>query len=213
MSVEALQNIFQRMEDRVRTMIQRGSSDKALGMCLTRAWNENFKRDISEPAVRGMIMHYRTVYALPKSGKKMTRKMKRSQSGGMAPLEWTLGQGISAPIYGRFSMDYTTSPQVLDSLNRGFESPAGRVCNSLGGHDAPGQGQGGGGFFDAMFMPHAPASVPRNALEGVVSHGMIANPASSPVTYSVQPHVPTLKAYEPTSLSQLSTLPSVYKGY
>jgi len=235
MSVDALQNIFQRIEGRVATLIERNASDTDIGHCLARAWNDNFHTDLSEPAVKGMVMHYRAVLALPAASgdnkdkskgrhTKRNAKVRRLQSrkaqrGGMAPLGWTLGQGITAPVYGRFPTDYSNDATVLGSMNRYYESSIGRSCNSVAGHDAPGQGQGkgqgqyGGGFLDSLFMPHAPASVPRNSIENIISHGQIANPPVSPVSYHAHITTPTLRPYDPAGLTELTKLPSVYKGY
>jgi hypothetical protein len=221
MSVDALQAIFQRIEDRVRLMIERGSTDTAVGSCLSRAWNENFHRELSAPALRGMVMHYRAVLSLPagkagESGRYRTKKTRRNrkQKGGMAPLEYTMGPGSNLPVFGRFPVDYTVTPSVVNSMNRFFESSAGRSCNSVGGHDAP--GQAGGGIMDGLSMPVMPMSVPRNPLEGVVSTlqgAPIVNPPASPIVSHVHLTVPEPKPFDPSGLSELSTATSVYKGY
>jgi hypothetical protein len=157
------------------------------------------------------VSHYRGVH-----GRGKTRKAGRGQRGGMASLDYTMGQGTTAPVYGRFPVEIS-SPQPLAALDmtRFFESPVGRSCDATGGFPAPAQrggrrsdrSQHGGGFLDALYTPHMPASVPRNVAEMAVSTvqgAPISNPPPSPVAahvqlYQPQPHVYDAKAIQPIS--------------
>ena len=227
-TVEGLHNTFEKIDGRVRCMIERGKPDTALACCIRKAWQEYFHRDLSNPAVEGMIRHYRSVYA-PK-GKRATRRVTRAghftqQRGGMAPLDYTMGQGITGAVYGRFPVEMGATPSVVNSLDRFFESPIGRSCDSTGGYPAPPQkggrrstrrAQKGGGFFDTLFQPHAPASVPRNVVEmgvSAIQGATIRNPVASPVAY--QPALRTVDTppFNPVGISPMSTLAPVYKGY
>lgn len=223
MTVEGLHNTFEKIDSRVRCMIERGKPDSALTCCIRKAWREFFQRDLSSPAVEGMIRHYRSVYQ-PK-GRRGTRKVQR---GGMAPLDYTMGQGITGAVYGRFPVEMGATPSVVGSLDRFFESPIGRSCDSTGGFAAlPQTGGGrrtrsknrnqrGGGFFDALFQPHAPASVPRNVIETGLSSiqgAPIRNPAASPIAYEAATRSQPLQAFNPVGISSMSTLAPVYQGY
>jgi hypothetical protein len=202
-SVEGLHAAFEQMDNRVQGLIAQGKTDSDLAKCVQRAWADTFHHDLSAPAVRGMVSHYRGMH-----GRGKTRKAGRRglQKGGMAPLDYMMGQGTTAPVYGRFPVEIS-APQPLATLDmtRFFESPIGRSCDSTGGFPVP--TQKGGGFFDALLMPHMPASVPRNVAEmsvSAVQGAPISNPPSSPVAARValmepQPHVYDAKALQPIS--------------
>jgi hypothetical protein len=219
-TVEGLHSTFEKIDSRVRCMIERGKPDSALSCCVRKAWREFFKQDLSDPAVQGMIRHYRSVYS-PK-GKKATRK---AQRGGMAPMDYTMGQGITGAVYGRFPVEMGATPSVVASLDRFFESPIGRSCDSTGGFDAPSQKGGrrgtrrrqhGGGVFDTFFQPRAPASVPHNVLETGFSRlqgAPISNPQASPIAYSADLRQPAPQPFNPSGISAMSTLAPVYQGY
>lgn len=224
MSVEGLKSAFEKIDVRMRSLVEKGVGDSKLGSCVRNAWSEFFQRELGSPAVQGMIRHYKAMYS-PK-GLRISRK---SQRGGMAPLDYTMGPGTTDAVYGRFPVEMGATPSVVQSLDRFFESPIGRSCDSTGGYNAPSQaggrrrsrrggkrGQRGGGFFDALMMPHAPPSVPRNVIESSLSSIQgrpIVNPAASPVTYT--PSITTVepKAFDPVGISTMSSLAPVYQGY
>ena len=229
MSVEGLKSAFEKIDMRVRSLVEKGVGDSKLASCISNAWSEFFQRELSNPAIQGMVRHYKAMYS-PKGAKHATRKA-HAQVGGMAPLDYTMGQGITNTVYGRFPMELGATPSVVQSLDRFFESPIGRSCDSTGGYNAPSQAGGrrrrnrrthkvkrqhGGGFFDALMMPHAPPSVPRNVVESglsAVQGRPIMNPAASPVTYT--PSITTVepKAFDPVGISTMSSLAPVYQGY
>jgi len=199
------------IDAKVKALIAKGATDSALACCIQKAWTEQFHTDISMPAVKGMIMHYRAVH--PVHGRK-TRK----QKGGMAPLDYVMGQGTTDFVYGRFPLEIDTSRQVISALDnqRFFESNGSRACNTTGGHAAPGQGQAGGGLFDSLGMGHAPHSIPRNFIEtgvSAVQGAPIMNPEPSPVSASAHLASFTPRAYDAASISSVSNLKAVYPGY
>ena len=204
-TVEGLHASFEKIDGRVRELIKKGKTDSDLACCIRKAWTEQFHMELSVPAVKGMIKHYRAVH--PNSRK--TRK----QRGGMAPLDWTMGQGAHA--YGRFPVEIGTTPLAVKALDLGrfYENRGSRAWDTTGGHPAP--GQLGGGLFDALTMPHMPASVPRNFLETSVSTlqgARIADPASNPVASSVQLASTAPKAYDAGAISSISSLTPIYKA-
>lgn len=233
-TVEGLHSTFEKIDARVRTMIERGKSDPGLASCIRKAWQEFFQQDLSNPAIQGMIRHYRSVYS-PK-GKRGTRKASRAtrdehfthQKGGMAPLDFTMGQGITGAVYGRFPVEMGATPSVVGSLDRFFESPIGRSCDSTGGYPAPPQTGGrrntrrmtrdqqGGGLFDALLQPHAPASVPRNVLEtglSTIQGAPIRNPPATPIAYSASLRDVGTQPFTPSAISSMSSLAPIYQGY
>ena len=206
-------------------MIAKGKTDTDLANCIQKAWSEQFHMELSMPAVKGLLLHYRAVHSPASSGSK---RKTRKQRGGMAPIGWTMGQGTTDNVYGRFPVEIGTTPQVLKALDLGrfYESTGGRSCNATGGHAAPGQQMGGlrrsrrnqhgAGLFDAFTMGHAPASVPRNAVESTVSTvqgSPIMNPQASPVAGSVQLATFNPKPYDTGAISSISSLQSLYKPY
>jgi hypothetical protein len=218
-TVEGLHSTFEKIDNRVRCMIERGKTDTVISCCLRKAWQEFFQQDLSNPAVEGMIRHYRSVYS-PK-GRRGTRK---SQKGGMAPLDYTMGQGITGAVYGRFPVEIGATPSVVGSLDHFFESPVGRSCDSTGGYPAPPQAGGkrrsrkqrGGAVFDTFFQGHAPASVPRNIIETGVSTlqgAPISNPSASPIAYTASLRDVGLQPFNPSSIGSMSSLAPVYQGY
>ncbi len=209
-TVESLQASFESIDKKIRTLIARGKTDASLLEQLKRAWNEQFHMSPSPAALRGLLQHYRAT-----SSKRVTRKAEK-QRGGMAPLDYTMGQGSTDMVYGRFPVEIGTSSQVVRALDmdRFFENPISRGCNSTGGFDAP--KQTGGGVFDAAMMGHMPASVPRNVLETTVSATQghtIANPSPSPVAAHVATVTPSVQPFDTTQISQFTSLAPVFKGF
>jgi hypothetical protein len=201
-------------------MIAKGQTDSELTCCIRKAWSEQFHMGLSMPAIKGMIMHYRAIHKEASGQKRKTRKS-RGQKGGMAPMDWIMGQGITDKVYGEFPVEMGTSALVSKGLDLGrfYESDGGRVCDSTGGHPAPGQpgSYRGGGVLDAIGMGHAPASVPRNVLEiGTGAIQGVANaggPSSSPVTYEPSTVGYSPKAFDAGALSSIASLAPIYKGY
>jgi hypothetical protein len=240
-TVEGLHSAFEKIDDRVRSLIDKGRTESELGRCVEHAWQEFFHRGLSSPAVQGMVRHYQAVYRPTGS----TRTTRKTQKGGMAPLDYTMGPASSAlgwqgpgttdTVYGRFPVEMGATPSVVKSLDRFYESPIGRHCDSTGGYPAPPQAGGkrsghsrktrskrkekaqhGGGIFDAIFMPHAPTSVPRNVIESglsAVQGRPIMNPAASPVTYTPSLTTVDPKPFNPTAISEMTSLAPVYQGY
>lgn len=215
-TVEGLHASFDKIDKKVEVLIGKGATDSAIACCIRKAWSEQFHQGLSGPAVKGMISHYRAVHKSSSSGSRKTRK----QRGGMAPIDWIQGAGITDKVFGNFPVEMGTSPLVSKGLDLGrfFESDGGRVCNTTGGHAPPGLSQkgGGGGILNSMGMGHFFASVPRNIGEGVVSTvqgSPILNPVASPVTYA-----PTTASYFPVpfdagALSKIATMAPVYNNY
>jgi len=220
MTVEGLQSIFEKIDARVRGMIDQGKNDKQLGQCVRKAWEDFFHRSLTNPVVQGMLKHFRTLYPTVKS---------KIQRGGMAPLSYNTAPGSTDMVYGRFPVEYGATPSVVNDLDRFFESPVGRSCDATGGFSAPSQAGGkrrysrrntkkqtGGGFFDSLLMPHAPHSVPRNVMEGSLSSlqgAPILNPPASPITHEARLNVFEPKPFDPQGISQMQTLSQVYAGY
>lgn len=224
-TVEGLHASFGRIDGKVKNLIAKGATDSELARCIQKAWSEQFHMELSMPAVKGLILHYRAVHLA--GAKRKTRK----QRGGMAPIDWTMGQGTTDFTYGRFPVEIGTTPQVLKALDLGrfYESTGGRSCDATGGHAAPGQQMGGlrlrrsrnrkqhgAGILDAIGMGHAPASVPRNIMETTVSTVQghpIMNPPPSPVAATTNMAVYEPKPYDASSISSISSLQSLYKPY
>lgn len=208
-TVEGLHASFHRLDEKVRAMITKGCTDRQLTSCIRKEWSGLFHTDLSTPAVRGLVMHYRAIHR----GKKKTRK----QRGGMAPMNWVQGQGTTDPVYGRFPMEIGTTPQAIRGLDLGrfFESTGGRTCNTTGGHPAPGQGQNGGSFAAALAQGHFPATVPRNTLETIGSSlqgAPITNPPSDPVSATTHLSTYTPQPYDARALMQIDTMAPVYRS-
>jgi len=206
-TVEGLHASFEKIDNRVRDLIKKGKTDTDLACCIRKAWSEQFHMGLSVPAVKGMIKHYRAVHS--------TGRKTRKQRGGMAPVDWIMGQGVTDHVYGRFPVEIGTTPLAVKALDldRFYENRGGRACDTTGGHPAP--GQLGGGLLDALTMPHMPASVPRNFLEtglSAVQGAPIPNPTSSPVAASVNLSSVTPKAYDAGAISSISSLAPIYKA-
>lgn len=204
MSVQGLHASFERIDKKVRAQINKGATDSALATCIRHAWDEQFHVPLSAPALKGMISHYRRLF-----GNKV-RKTRKAQRGGMAPMNWDMGQGVTAAVYGRFPVEMGTYDGAVKSLDRFYESPIARSCDSTGGKPAPGI-QNGGGLFDAFAMGHPPASVPRNMIESSISavQGQpILNPPREPAISALQmdsytPHPFPVPAHTITTLAPI----------
>ena len=151
MSVEGLHASFEKIDGKIRALVQKGASTTELAACIRRSWAHHFQRPLSEAAVQGLVTHYRAIYPGPKK----TRKNKRGgqtggQTGGMAPLDYQVGQGLTTDPYGIFPSEMgRVAVSALDN-ERFFESPVGRHCNTTGGYAAPGQAGGFDGQADGQ---------------------------------------------------------------
>jgi hypothetical protein len=217
-TVESLHSSFKQIDVAAKKAIERGDSEREVIQCIRREWSAQFQSQMSAAAAEGLAKHYMTVY---KPSKRTTRKQK--QRGGMAPLDWTMGQGTTQAVYGSFPVEMGTSPQVVRALDndRFSESPIGRSCNNTGIWDGPAQNGGrrrqhGGSIWDSLTTVHAPPSVPRNILESTVSTiqgAPIVNPPASPVVAVVPLAAPTPVPYDPSGIADVSRVAHVYHGY
>ena len=221
MSVEGLHASFEKIDGKIRTLVQKGASNTELAACIRRSWAHHFQHPVSEAAVQGLVTHYRAIYP---SAKKTRKNKGRGQTGGMAPLDYQVGQGLTTDPYGIFPSEMgRVAVSALDN-QRFFESPVGRHCNTTGGSAAPGQAGGrrsrknqrGGSMWDALVNGHAMGSVPRNVLETGVSVAQgapIMNPNPDPVHHTWSAATTPLTPYDTTQIHQYSTLAPVYTGY
>jgi hypothetical protein len=219
MSVEGLHASFEKIDTKMRSLIEKGATNTELSACIRRSWNHHFQHPISESAVKGLLTHYRAIYSSAGSGsgsKRVTRRNRR-QKGGMAPLDYQLGQGTSAVPYGIFPSEMGRVAITALDNERFFESPVGRHCNTTGGEAAPGFGaQKGGGLLDSVLNGHAMGSVPRNILETGVSVAQgapIMNPNPDPVHHTWSAAQTPFTPYDTTQVGQYSALAPVYTGY
>jgi hypothetical protein len=214
MSVEALQGSFSAIDAKVTRAIEKRSSDAELVGVIQTAWHAQFRRPLSLAATRGLIEHYRAVHTEGGASKRRTRKAGRRQRGGMAPLAWTMGQGATVPVYGSFPVELGMSAQAVRALDVGrfFESPISRACDSTGGAPAP--SQKGGSLFDAFLMGHAPSSVPSNIVETTVrtAQGVAPTGPYDPVRASIPTAVTSMKPFDTTQMSPVTSLAPVWTG-
>ena len=201
-TVESLHTSFQKIAADVRALILKGGSDSDIEALINKSWSDEFHVDISAPAVKGLIKHYRKV--TPTKHTRKNKKGRSEQKGGMAPLAWTLGQGITAQTYGRFPTELGTSTMASYGLGntRSYDSSVGRSCD-----------QAGGGFFDGVAAGAAPHSVPSNplqiglaALAGVYPRGADASPVSATTQMAVAP----IRAYDASTISNISSMAPIY---
>lgn len=186
-------------------MIGKGATDSEVAACIQKSWLELFHIPVSGTAVKALVMHYRAVHG--SSSKRVTRKRKgkgKGQHGGMAPLDYMMGQGITSQSFGRFPVEMGTTPNVLNGLDLGrfYESNTGRSCDTTGGHpainqrggrdqrsgrDQRGRKQRGGAslwqmltepsnIMSSVYNGHAPSSVPVNTMQSVANAVMGGQP-------------------------------------
>jgi hypothetical protein len=230
MTVEGLHASFEKMDTKVRRMVEKGCTDSSLADCIHRLWSQQFHSDLSHSAIKDLIKHYRSLY----TSVKKTRK----QRGGSAPIDWVQGQGSTAQVYGRFPVHEGSSSQFVSSLDhtRTYESSIGKECDptvsfprQLGGtRRSKKQKQRGGGIFDnlvnfasgggignAVRMGHAPESVPQNTLAYGVSAAQGAprgGPPSHPVDPAWRMSSFAPRTYAVDNMSQINISP-VYTKY
>jgi len=207
-TVEGLHASFEKIDSKVRTMIETNKSDTDLACCIRKAWSEQFHTGISNPAITGMIIHYRAVYGgrgnqTRNQSRKHTRKHgKKHQSGGMAPLGYETAPGTTASTYGQFHPSIATSVDAM----KGLEIDRLSTCNS-----AAEQRQVGGDLSTALGYGHLPFSVPSTAVGGVL--GALAGSTtpfagapynSSPVAPSVQTQMPPHPPFNPAGFASIT---------
>lgn len=207
MSVEGLHASFDRIDKKTRAQIAKGATDSALAACIRHAWSEQFHTPLTGAALKGMVGHYRRMF-----GTKV-RKTRKAQRGGMAPIDWIgTGQGVSAAVYGRFPVEMGTYDGAVKSLDRFYESPIARSCDTTGGKPAP---QTGGGLLDTFSMGHAPVSVPRTALTSTVTavqgRGDF-NPPADPAVPRLQMATFTPQPF-PVPSHAISSMAPIYNAY
>jgi hypothetical protein len=216
MSVEALQSSFSTVDAKVARAIEGRASDAELVAVIQSSWHAQFHRPLSLAATRGLVEHYRAIHTEGGAKKRRTRRAaRRGQRGGMAPLDWTMGQGSTLPVYGSFPVEAGMSAAAVRALDVGrfFESPISRACDRTGGMDPP--KQSGGGLLDAIGMGHAPASVPRNVVEMGVSAAQghpIANPSSDPVRGSIEMAAGTIRPFDTSQIAPVTSLAPIWTG-
>jgi hypothetical protein len=203
-SVEGLRASFDKIDAKARSAIEAGQPDGAVADAIRKAWVEHFHQDLSITALKGLVIHYRSLYR--------TRKT-RKQRGGMAPLDWTMGQGTTAPVCGSFPVEIGSTARTVAALDhdRYFENSASSACDGTG---YPPPKQVGGGIFDALFNGHAMTSVPPNMLEKGANNVMGAPhhyPSGAPEARAWQFTHPTPTPFNPSGLSNISTLGPVYQ--
>lgn len=212
MTVDSLHASFERIDAKVRHMISKGCTNQALEQCIRRLWSQQFHQALSSPAMKGMITHYRSLY-----GEK-SRKQTRKQVGGMAPVEWTMGQGSTDMVYGRFPVFEGSSPKFvhdLGTVNRAFESSIGPACTAqAGGTRRRRKNQRGGGVGESVRMGHAMPSVPPNTLQKATG-AFQASPVpgrSDPTDPAWKMRVFNPQPFDAKALTSFELSP-VYKGY
>ena len=224
--MEALHASFDKIDRKVHEMIGKGATDSEVAACIQKSWLELFHIPVSGAAVKALVIHYRAVHG--SSSKRVTRKSKRKgkgQHGGMAPLDYMMGQGITSQSFGRFPVEMGTTPNVLNGLDLGrfYESTTARSCNTTGGHPAINQ-RGGASLWQMLTEPsnimssvyngHAPSSVPVNSIQSaanVVMGGQPLGPNASPVAATVPLSVYTPKPYDPTNIMNMPGYQNIYQ--
>ena len=210
MSVEGLHASFERIDKKARAQIMKGATDSALASCIRNAWSEQFHIPLSTAALKGMVGHYRTIFG---SKMRKTRRADRSQRGGMAPMDWTTGQGVAAAVYGRFPVEMGTYDGAVKSLDRFYENPIARSCDATGGKPAP---QSGGGLLDAIGMGKAPNSVPITAISSMISASQgradLNPPADPAISSGLQLASYTPQPF-PVPSHSISTMAPIYNAY
>jgi hypothetical protein len=206
MTVEGLHASFEKLDKRARVLVQQGVTDSELAHGIQRAWTEQFHTSLAPAAVRGLVSHYRSIL-------KNVRKTRKSQRGGMAPVDYVMGPGSTATMYGRFPVEMGSSASALTTMDQFKESQVGRACDSTGGYPAPGFMKGGG-VIDSLANVFMPASVPRNFLETTVS-AVQGSPITNPPADPVRSHAGTVtfepRPFDTQSIAKISSLAPIYQ--
>jgi hypothetical protein len=213
MTVDSLHASFQKIDTKVRHMIEKGCTDSALNQCISRLWMQHFHHNLSKAATKGMIMHYRSLY---KSRK--TRKQK-GQKGGMAPLDYSGGQGTTE-IYGRFPVAEGSSSKFVHALGSPaghgtFESSIGTTCTRQQGGgilDTASAFIGQNGTVASVGMGHPIQSIPSNTLQNAINAGQGRPSATNPdpTAPAWKSHVFMPKTFNTEALQKFDMSP-VYK--
>lgn len=220
-SIEGLHASFDRINNKIKMMLDSGKSDADLARAIRTAWSEQFHSILSDTAIHGMVVHFRKIHKGQKGGSSPIHSAYHASGGSslnMAPLGAEMSQGTTTPVYGEFPIGFTGSPEsgamvkALD-LGRFYESDVGRSCDSTGGQSAPQQTGGrafgpespygspapqqtGGSFWDALLNGAPLRSVPPNTVElaqDAITATRTGFPSSDPVSGSV-----ALQASNPT---------------
>lgn len=217
LSVESLHASFKELDRRVRELLEKGCTDSEAGTCIQRVWGEQFGSPLTPTAVRGLVLHYRATFPVGRKTRKARKDSVQAQAGGsaqaggMAPINWTMGQGVGTTVYGSFPVEMGASASVVKNLDLGrfYESPIGRSCDSTGGHAA----QTGGSLWSSLSMGHAPTSVPPNTIQ-TVANTLYGSPttfsSASPIAASVSLASAAPVAFDSSAISKIGSLAPVY---
>ena len=205
-TIESLQASFEKIDSKARALIEQGRTDSELVAALKDLWVDQFSADLSHVAAIGLVKHYRSVH----TSVRKTRKNRRNQKGGMAPMGWTMGQGTTDFTYGRVPVEIGTSAAAVKALDVGFNSSISSSCDSTGSMKSQ---MGGGSLLATIGMGHPPTSVPSNILQNVVytAQGVPSSNTYDPVraTVPVAPYAP--QPFEPGKLTEISDMTGLYK--
>lgn len=195
-TVETLHASFDKMNKKIRSLVERGATDAELAASIRHNWSVQFHNSLSSVALKGLVSHYRTLY---KSVKRRTRK----QRGGMAPLAMQLGQGNPDYMYGRIPDPMTSAPVIRDlDLERSMVPGTDITCMK------------GGGILDGVMNGHFLGGVPRPFIEtagSAVQGHMIANPPSDPMVPTWSGAAASApQALDTSTMSSLSAYKSIY---
>jgi hypothetical protein len=194
-TVDSLHASFDKMNRKIRALVERGATDADLAASIRHNWSVQFHNSLSAVALKGLVSHYRALY---KSSKRYTRK----QRGGSAPIAMQLGEGNTQFLHGRFPDPMSSQPILRDlDLGRSMVPGTDNTCMK------------GGGVLDSVMQGHFLGGVPRPFLEtaGSAMQGhMIANPPSDPMVHTWSMDAPGPKALDTTTMSSLSAYQPVY---
>ena len=218
LTVESLHASFERIDAKIHGLISKGATDAKLACCLQKSWQEQFHTPASSAAVKALILHYRALHG----SKRRTRK----QKGGMAPIDYVMGQGLAHNGGFPVPVPMGTTSNVLRDLDLGrfYESNAGRSCNTSGGHNALNQRGGAtplanflapSNMWSSIANGHAPPSVAPNMIQtsaNALMGGTPIGPSASPVAASVPLSSYTSNVYPLQNIAQLYPMGAIYKA-
>jgi hypothetical protein len=119
---------------------------------LSKKWRRLFDTDLTEVSAKSFVAHYREMRSKSTRGRKINKKTRRgrkAQRGGSAPLNYVMTPGADVSVYGRFPVEVDTDPGSIKDLDVYFQNALTLGCGN-----------------NTEFWPTVPANMGSNQVGG-----------------------------------------------
>ena len=123
---------------------------------LQKRWQALFGTNLTDLSAKSFVTHYREMRSKSTrghKGNKKSRRGRRTQYGGVAPLNYVMTPGADVSVYGRFPVEVNTDPGSIRDLDVYFQNALTLGC-------------GNNKYDDNVQWPQVPANMGSNQVGG-----------------------------------------------